>query len=419
MQKQSIIARIRQYLGRRIMGVTGEKIKASTNSITSSIYSRFKKWFEPYNIFTRQSTHTLATNETIFAAVSRLSNSMGAMPIKLKDSSYREVTDHWAAELIVHEPNPNMTGFDFMRTMETIRNITGNAYAIKDYDDYFVPKALWILDPGKVTEVIEKDTRELWYEIQGDNGRYYAHNTEVIHVKHIHGFGYRGISPIDVLRNTVNFDAKVKEFSLEQINSAITASFILELAAHMDEEKKKEVLESFKRFYQENGGVLIQEQGSKITELEKQNFIDTKLFEVERITRTRVAAVFNMPPHMLGEVEDVNYASMEQMNLEYVQNTLVPICTQYEKEFNRKLLLPEDRRRGLYFKCNVNSLLRGDMKNRGEFYFKGVRTGYFKPNEVRAWEDLPPEPGGDKLYMSGDLYPIDEPREKGKKGLKG
>ena len=401
------------------MGGTGEKIKASTNSITSNIYSRFKKWFEPYNIFTRQSTHTLATNETIFAAVSRLSNSMGAMPIKLKDSSYREVTDHWAAELIVHEPNPNMTGFDFMRTMETIRNITGNAYAIKEYDNYFVPKALWILDPGKVTEVIEKNTRELWYEIQGDDGRYYVHNTEVIHVKHIHGFGYRGISPIDVLRNTVNFDAKVKEFSLEQINSAITASFILELAAHMDEEKKKEVLESFKRFYQENGGVLIQEQGSKITELEKQNFIDTKLFEVERITRTRVAAVFNMPPHMLGEVEDVNYASMEQMNLEYVQNTLVPICTQYEKEFNRKLLLPEDRRRGLYFKCNVNSLLRGDMKNRGEFYFKGVRTGYFKPNEVRAWEDLPPEPGGDKLYMSGDLYPIDEPREKGKKGLKG
>jgi HK97 family phage portal protein len=393
------------------MGEMGEKIKASTDNI----YNRFIKWFKPYNIFTRQNTHALATNETIFAAVSRLSNSMGAMPIKLKDSSYREVTNHWAAELIVHEPNLNMTSFDFMRTMETIRNITGNAYAIKDYDDYFVPKALWILDPGKVTEVIEKDTRELWYEIQGDNGRYYAHNTEVIHVKHIHGFGYRGISPIDVLRNTVNFDAKVKEFSLEQINSAITASFILELAAHMDEEKKKEVLESFKRFYQENGGVLIQEQGSKITELEKQNFIDTKLFEVERITRTRVAAVFNMPPHMLGEVEDVNYASMEQMNLEYVQNTLVPICTQYEKEFNRKLLLPEDRRRGLYFKCNVNSLLRGDMKNRGEFYFKGVRTGYFKPNEVRAWEDLPPEPGGDKLYMSGDLYPIDEPREKGKK----
>lgn len=414
----NIFARAMQFVG-RMFARRQREIKAMSGAGAATIsasasrsYGSFAKWFLPHNIFTRRSTHTLATNETIFAAVSRLSNSMGALPLKLKDSNYREVNDHYAADLLVRQPNPNTSSFDFLRTMEAIRNITGNAYAIKEYDKYYVPVALWILDPGKVTEVIEKNTRELWYEIEGESGRYYAHNTEVVHLKHIHGFGYRGISPIDVLRGTLDFDAKVKEFSLDQIDTAITASFILEMAGSFDEGKKQEILENFRNFYKDNGGVLFQEQGAKITPIEKEAFIDTKIFEVERITRTRVATVFNMPPHMLGEIEKSSFASMEQLNLEYVQGTLVPIATQYEKEFNRKLLTPDDWRGGLYFKFNVNSLLRGDMKSRGEFYFKGVRSMLFKPNEIRAWEDLPPEPGGDVLYRSGDLYRIDEENKK-------
>jgi HK97 family phage portal protein len=334
---------------------------------------------------------------------------MASLPLKLLED-FRPVSAG-ISDLLFTSPNPNMTGFDFIRTLEAFRNTSGNGYALKDYDNSFQVEALWILDPSKVKPVTEKNTKELWYEIEGDNGTYYVYNMDMLHVKHIHTTGYAGISPIDVLKNTIDFDTKVKEFTLDQVDGAVKASFILKMATQLKDEKKKEVLDSFKRFYQENGGVLIQEQGTEIKEIERK-FIDTRVFEVERITRARVASVYNMPAHMLGETEGVNYASMEQMALEFVQGTLVPIATQYEKEFNRKLLTPEERLKGRYFKFNINSLLRGDMKTRGEFYFKGVRTGFFKPNEVRAWEDLPPEPGGDKLYMSGDLYPVDQPRER-------
>jgi len=394
--------KIRGFFGRLAVG--GIKAAASSN-----LYDRFRSWFEPYNIFSRLSSRTLATNETIFAAVSRLSNSMASLPLKLLED-FKPVSTG-ISDLLSNSPNPNMTGFDFIRTLEAFRNTSGNGYALKDYDNNFQVAALWILDPAKVKPVIEKNTKELWYEIEGDNGTYYVYNMDMLHVKHIHTTGYVGISPIDVLKNTIDFDTKVKEFTLDQVDGAVKASFILKMATQLKDEKKKEVLDSFKRFYQENGGVLIQEQGTEIKEIERK-FIDTRVFEVERITRTRVASVYNMPAHMLGETEGVNYASMEQMALEFVQGTLVSIVTQYEKEFNRKLLTPGERLKGRYFKFNINSLLRGDMKTRGEFYFKGVRTGFFKPNEVRGWEDLPPEPGGDKLYMSGDLYPVDQPRER-------
>ncbi|MBH8609457.1 phage portal protein, partial [Thermoactinomyces sp. CICC 10521] len=131
------------------------------------------------------------------------------------------------------------------------------------------------------------------------------------------------------------------------------------------------------------------------------------IFTSERITRSRVANVFNVPAHMLNDSEGQSYSSMEQLMREFVQLTLMPIVRQYEQEFNRKLLSSAERQAGFYFKFNVNALLRGDTATQSDYYMKGIRTGWLKPNEVRQLEDLPPEPGGEKLYLSGDLYPID------------
>lgn len=387
--------------GKRFSGKSLKQAMATT-------YGNFARWFEPYNIFTKRTNHTLATNETIFAAISRLSNSLASLPLKLLDKNFNQVTDHPIAELLTYSPNPNMNAFEFLRTMEVLRNTTGNAYAIKDYDSRYQVRALWILDPSRVTEVIETTTKELWYEIQGDNGIYYVHNMDVVHVKHIHGYGYRGISPIDVLRNTVDFEGKIKQLSLDMMDSAVKASFILQLAANVSDEKKKEIYENFRKFYSENGGVLIQELGVKIDPI-KREFLDTKVFEAEKITRTRVASVFNLPAYMLGETQGVNYNSMEQLALEFVQGTLGVNVVQYEKEFNRKLLTPEERRRGLYWKFNLKALLRGNTKDQAEYYFKGVRSMWLTPNEIRALEDLPPMEGGDKLYRSKDIEPIDTP----------
>jgi len=212
-----------------------------------------------------------------------------------------------------------------------------------------------------------------------------------------------------VLTNTIDFDTKVKQFSLDQMDGAVKASFILQMAAHLGTPERNKILASFKSFYEENGGVLIQDIGTVITPIDRK-FIDTKVFEAEKITRTRVASVYNMPAHMLGETDGSSFSSMEQMALEFVQGTLMATVIQYEKEFNRKLLPVADRKKGQYWKFNLNVMLRGDTKTRSDFYFKGIRTMMFKPNEVRALEDLPPVEGGDTLYVSGDLYPIDQER---------
>src|SRR5690606_35090011 len=194
------------------------------------------------------------------------------------------------ADLVMNAPNPNMTSFDFIRVMEVARNTTGNAYALKMYDDLFQVEALYPLDPTRVEPVIEEKTNELWYEIDGCDGTYYVHNLDMIHVKHIptigqslicNMVGYKGISPIDVLRDTLDYDNKVRTFSLDQMNNVFLASFILKMEANVSTEKRAEILENFRQFYKANGGVILQEKGMEVEPISR-SVIDTKAFEVEK-----------------------------------------------------------------------------------------------------------------------------------------
>lgn len=341
-----------------------------------------------------------------------MANSMSSLPLKLYKDNFNQVNNR-IADLMANGPNPFMTSFEFIRMMEVHRDTYGNAFALKKFNDQYQVDGLYILDPNRVEPVLEKGSYDLYYEVDTGEKRYYVHNLDMIHVSHITTDGLKGISPIDVLRNSIDYDRKIREFSLSQMDSGLKASFILSMSTHLGEKEKLETLESFKNFYQDNGGVILLDSGSQLEEI-KRDFIDLKVFEVEKVTRSRVAIVFNLPLHMLGESEGNRYSNPETSSIEFTQNTMLPIVRQYEQEFNRKLLTDAERGRGLHFKFNLNALLRADEKTRGEFYFKGIRSGWITPNEVRAYEEKPPLPGADKLFMSKDLSPIDDPERLGK-----
>jgi len=127
---------------------------------------------------------------------------------------------------------------------------------------------------------------------------------------------------------------------------------------------------------------------------------------VERITRNRVATVYNIPPHMLGDYTDTGFSSPEQQMQEFFQLTIMPIAAQWEQELNRKLLTPADFGAGYRFRFDVDALARADTQTMAEKYHKAIRGGWMRPNEVRLREGLPPDEFGNQLMASRDLLPL-------------
>lgn len=378
-------------------------------NLFNKVKNVFKRFGNKQNLIidTRKSFEfndiTLANNETIFAVVSRLSNTMSSLSLELYQNNNIENNNDLAN--LIEDPNSYMTSFSFINTLETIRNIYGNAYALIEYDSNYTPIALHILDSNNVMPYIEKDSKELYYRILDEQGTIFIHSSNIIHVKYNSTTGIKGVNPLNILRNTLNYDREVKEFSINQMQNGLKANLVIKVQAKLNKEIMDNYTEMLQRF--KKNGVLFLDAGKEVQELKNTSFIDPKVFEVENITISRVARVYNVPLYKVLETKK-SYSNAEQADLEYVKDTVLPICRQYEKEFNKKLLNPVLKQKGYRFRFNLSSLKRADMTARGDFYFKGIRSGWFTPNEIRALEDFPPAPNGDKLLISRDLIPIDK-----------
>ena len=346
--------------------------------------------------------YTLQNSELIFSAVSRISNALSAMPVNLYKGTNAQKTS--LNDLVNAVPNPNMTACQFFKTMEACRCTYGNAYALKIVNARMQTERLDVIDPSRVTPVMDTASRELWYQIQPEMGEaYYIHNYYVLHIPFISTNGYSGINPVDVLFDTLAYSGAIKKFSVDQLDKGVNASIVLEAPAGLGQEQKESMINDMLDTYKETGGDIVLLESGVTAKTLNLSPVDSKLFEVEKITRGKVAMVYNLPPHLLGDYSDTSFSTLEQQMLEFSTLTLLPIVTAYEQEMNKKLLTRAQRNRGYFFKFNMDALLRADAKTKAEVRQKGVRGGWLMINEIRAEDGRPRTKDGDVPLVSKDL----------------
>lgn len=337
--------------------------------------------------------YTLRNSELIFSAVSRISNAFSAMPIQLYKGSKPVHND--LNDMISFRPSNLMTSCQFFKTMEACRCTSGDCYALKVYLPGETLPHLDVLDPGKVRPLVEKASGGLWWKIQPDEGpEIYVHDYYMIHVPFISTNGISGISPVSVLFETLQYADGIMEFNRKQLEQGVNSAIVLEAPANLGEEQKAAMVKEFMETYREtSGNILLLESGVKANNLNLSP-VDSKLFEVEKITRSKVAMVYNIPPHLMGDYSESSFSSQEQEMLEFLSLTMLPIVTAWEQELNLKLLTREQRKQGFHFEFNMDSVLRADAATQAEVDYKGVRSGWDTVDEIRARRGKPPLPGG-------------------------
>ena len=349
---------------------------------------------------------TIEGNEAIYAAVSRIANTVASMPMHFY-KGYEIQTNHPMERLVSLEPNPNFTAFGWRQTMEVLRNTEGNAYALRVLDKLGTVTRLDILNPARVQPRRDPTDGSIWYAITLDDGQpYLVPGFMVLSLKHMSANGIMGIRPIDVLRKSLDYDTQVKSLSLDQLDGVNNGIMLTVPNSGLTQEQKDDVVDRFLETYEKSGrSVVILEGGLTATNF-KGDAVDGHLLDVERITRNRVATVYNLPPHLLGDYSDTSFSTAEQQMQEFLQLTILPIAEQWEEEFNRKMLTPQDYAAGYRFRFDLSSLTKADQKSTAEMNQMAIRSSWRTPNEVRNAQGLPSAPLGDELMCSRDLLPI-------------
>lgn len=354
--------------------------------------------------------YTLRGSEAIYSAVSRIANAVGMLPIHLyKDREIQR--DDWRERLLNYQPNACMTPFQFQQTMECFRNVEGNAYALLVPDETDLTgtrvASLDVLDAAKVQVLRDPTTRETYYTFTLDDGQLaQVHESSMLVLRHMSTNGEKGIRPIDVLLGTLDYSQKIREYSANQL-SGVNSGVVLNIpGVNLSEEKKQHAIEQFLTAYKKSGGrVVVLEGGMTATTL-TQSPVDSRSLDVERVTKNRVATVYNIPPHLLGDYTDSSYSTNEQSTQEFLTLCIMPIVVQWEQQLNLKLLTWRERCAGYAFKFDLDELLRADQSTQANVNQMGIRSGWKTINEIRAKEGKPPVQGGDTPMVSKDLAPL-------------
>ena len=349
---------------------------------------------------------SLEGSEGIFAAVTRLSNILASIPLLVfKDN--QPCPEHPVSRLLSYEAAPGITPFLYKSTLETCRNVCGNGYALKVYGVDGRVQRLDLIDPARVEPMREESSGEIWYLITPPSGqKYYIHYREMIHVKHISNGGMKGLSPVDVLRDALDYDQQMKTFSVRALRG-INSCVKLELPTNIGEDQKRRIIENFNSNYAASSGNVVVLSGGMKADVITKSPVDSKVMDIERVTKSRIAAVYSLPPHMLGNFEGGGYGSNEQQMLELLQLTMRATFKQYAEEHSLKLLTWDDLRNGYRIGFDEEQLIIPTRVQKAQEAQYMVHNGIKKPNEVRNDMGLPAVPGGDKLMGSRDLAPIE------------
>lgn len=374
-------------------------------------------------------TDTAMNIAAVYACIRILSNHVAMLPLQLFQESRgkkKRIHDHPIAKLIETRPNPYMTPFQFKQTMEAHRQLYGNAYAEIEWSKTGYPKALWILNPLVTKIVMEKDQH-------GNLKRYLVQTTlvngkvvnlpytSVLHIKGLSTNGIVGKSPIDVARETIGIQIAGQKFTGKFYANGTMSSGVLKVPQPLNPEAKQVIRQEWEKF---NNGldnshrVAILDAGLDYQSLGIKQ-CDAQYIETQKFSIAEIARIFNVPPHMLADLERATFSNIEQQSLEFVRDTLSPLLISWEQELQYQLFTEEEIEvKKFYFKFNLNSLLRGDSTNRAAYYEKMINLGIYSINEVRELEDKDKIKNGDKHYMSLNYIDIDLMNEYQKQKVK-
>ena len=140
-------------------------------------------------------------------------------------------------------------------------------------------------------------------------------------------------------------------------------------------ERLKEAWEKLHRGVDNAHRVAVLEEGMKWNPMtippEEAQFIESRKF-----SRTDICGMFRVPPHKIGDLERGTFSNIEQQNIEFYADAIIPLVERIEQACNRTLLLPNEKKK--YFNQIVmRGVLRGDTA--GTY---NVLQRYVRPRSV-------------------------------------
>jgi len=366
-----------------------------------------------------------------YACQRNIAEDLGKIPpfvFKRRETQGRDKDfDHPVHKLLRVSANAEMSSQVFIETMTAWAVGWGNGYAEIRRSGAGVPIELWPLHPFRVLPK-RYPNGELYYSISNVNAisssflnpatqsKLASENIDPFDILHVHGLasdGVTGYSIAQIGAESIGEGLALQDFGSTFFANALVSNGVLESAP----DAKKQGPDRLKMLREqwddrakskERHKPIILDPGMKWVPLSIPNdqaqWIESRQFKVEEIARWFRMPLSKIQHHLRAQ----GWSTLEQLNTDYVVDTLTPWAVRWESEIQRKLFRESETDH--YAKFQFNSLMRGDQRSRGEFMRTLVNIGALSPNDVLDLEDMNPYEGegGDEHYMQSNMATLEQ-----------
>lgn len=350
----------------------------------------------------------------VYSCIYVLSSSWAQLPLSVlrrQGEKVEPATDHPAYYLLHDAPNDWQTSYKWRETKQAHVCGFGNGFSEVLRSPRGELRALELCDPSR-TDLVKLSSGRYVYAVTDDDGAQRAvQPSDMLHIRALGSDGKMGISPIRQHAETIGLGLAAQRYGKAFFDGGgRPAGLISVKGTPLNTETwarlKSVFRESMARLRADDNKTLLlpAELDYKALTIAPE---DAQFISTRQMTRSEIAGIFNVPPHMIADLEKATFSNISEQAIQFVRHTLMPWAINWEQEINRRVFTKAERLAGYYVKANLAALLRGTPAERSAFYHAAITDGWMDRNEVRALEDLNPRDGLSKMLVSVNAQSLD------------
>lgn len=401
------------------MGIFSKIFEKRSNRIAEGTpASRPERWFldfiggEPTYSGKQINEWTALNSSAVFGCIRILSETVASVPLHLyrrTDKGKDRAQEHPLYSVLHDMANPEMSSFTWREVLQGHLGSWGNAYSEVQRDGAGNVIALWPLLPDRTWP--ERNNGILWYNTIINGEPISIPSNRVLHIPFFGFDGLLGYSPIKLAREAIGLAMATEEHGSRLFSNDARPGGYLKHPGNLTEEAKKGLRNDFEAKHQglENRHRLaVLEEGMEFQTVgippEDAQMLQTRKFQIAEIARW-----YRMQLHKLQELDRATFSNIEQMAIEFVQDTMYPWFSRWEAAIKTQLLTPRERQ-DYFAEFLIEGLLRGDIQARFNAYSIARQWGWMSANDVRERENMDKLPGeqGDIYLIPANMMPAGE-----------
>lgn len=362
--------------------------------------------------------HTALTIAAVWQAVNIYANTVASLNLYVAERDRRgghsPAYDHPVYDLVHCRPNKIITSFRWRQTAVSQLKTAGNSYSEILFDKEGNATELHLLDHRNVNPWLD-EKGDLYYRLFREKIDLPAY--KVLHFAGLGWDGLKGYSPIHMSRDVLGLAIAQNNYQSSLMGNNAQPTGYLKYPNKLKDDQQARLRESWNAVHQgteRSGSVGILTGG---VEWVATSFspVDQQLIAQNNWSVSQVARLYNLPQHMLNQMEGATFSNIEEQNIQFVQQSLTPLLVSIEQEMNWKLIKPEDRHE-FTIRHDVRSLLRGNTAAQTAYNQSMFSMGALSINEIRLSEGDTPidDAAGDWHFVATNNLTAVENMGKGK-----